>query len=227
MATIKNYRSAISAIHRGFPDGSSVLDNQPLKYLTHGMFTKRPPTRHLIPAWDLGQVLHMLTGPPFKPIGQATLLHMSIKLAFLLAVATSQRGSELQALSTATGHIRWEPGGVRFVPTVGFLTKNQTASFDPPDIFVPSIESESGVPSDKLWCPVRALKWYLSRTKHLRGDTQQLFIITTHPHRPAARDTIARWVVSTFKFVNPIWQMPADSHVQQRLRAHDVRAISA
>ena len=63
----------------------------------------------------------MLTGPPFESIGQATLLHMSIKLAFLLAVATSRRGSEVQALSTATGHIRWEPGGVRFAPTVGLV----------------------------------------------------------------------------------------------------------
>ena len=110
------------------------------------MFIEQPPTRHLIPTWDLGQVLQMLTGPPFEPIGQATLLHMSIKLVFLLAVATSRRGSELQALSTAKGHIRWEPGGVRFVPTVGFLTKNQTSSFDPPDIFVPSINPNQGSP---------------------------------------------------------------------------------
>ena len=151
---------------------------------------------------------------------------MSVKLVFLLAVATSRRGSELQALSIAKGHIRWETSGVRLVPAVGFLTKNQTSSFNPPDIFVPSIGSQSGVLSDKLWCPVRALKWYLSRTKHLRGDNQQLFVTTTRPHSPATRDTIARWVVSAVKFANPNWQAPADSHVRQKLRAHDVRAIS-
>ena len=44
---------------------------------------------------------------------------------------------------------------------------------------------------------------------------------------PAARDTLARWVVSAIKFANPNWQTPADGQVQQRLHAHDVRAISA
>ena len=90
VATVKNYRSAITAIHQGFPDGSTVSDSQPLKHLTRGMFTERPPVRRLIPTWDLGYVLQMLTEAPFEPIGQASLLHMTIKLAFLLAVATSR-----------------------------------------------------------------------------------------------------------------------------------------
>ena len=73
-ATVKNYRSAISAIHEGFPDGSSVPDNRAIGQLVKGMFVTRRPTRQLVPSWDLFRVLLTLSQPPFKPIGNATLL---------------------------------------------------------------------------------------------------------------------------------------------------------
>ena len=41
-----------------------------------------------------------------------------------------------------------------------------------------------------------ALKFYLSRTKPLRGKTTNLFITTQKPHGPASQDTITRWVRS-------------------------------
>ena len=127
--TVKNYRSAIAAIHPGFPDGSTVSDNGALSQLIKGMFVTRPPERKLVPSWDLFDVLSTLAGPPYEPMDCSTLLQLSVKLAFLLAVVTSRRRSELHALSVETGHIRWEPGGVRLVPTTGFLTKNQSSSF--------------------------------------------------------------------------------------------------
>ena len=221
-ATVKNYRSAISAIHEGFSDGSSVPDNRAIGQLVKGMFVTRPPTRQLVPSWDLFRVLSTLSQPPFEPIGNATLLQLSIKVVFLLAVATSRRRSELHSLSVAMGHIRWEPGGVRLVPVLGFLTKNQSESFMPPDIFVPDIKSFSAVADDKLWCPVRALKWYISRTASLRAGHKQLFITTTSPFRPASRDTIARWIVTAIRSVPGGW--PA---ANGPIRAHDVRGVSS
>ena len=108
-ATVKNYRSAIAAIHTGFSDGSTVSNNRAIGQLTRGMFVTRPPTRKLVPSWDLFSVLSTLAKPPFEPLGGATLLHLSIKVAFLVAVATSRRRSELHSLSVAAGHIRWGP----------------------------------------------------------------------------------------------------------------------
>ena len=149
----------------------------------------------------------------------STLLNLSIKVAFLLGVATSRRRSELHALSMETGHIRWEPDGVRLVPRAGFLVKNQSESFAPPDIFVPDIKSRSSVPEDRLWCPVRALKWYLSRTRSLRTSEAHLFITTSPPHGPASRDTISRWLLSAIR---------ADANVSPStlVRAHEVCVAS-
>ena len=82
-ATIKNYRSAISAIHVGFPDGSCVSDNRALSHLIKGMFVSR-----LISSWDLFQVLSALLKAPVEQLGSASLLHLSITVVFLLAAAT-------------------------------------------------------------------------------------------------------------------------------------------
>ena len=69
--------------------------------------------------------------------------------------------------------------------------------FPPPDIFFPSLTSFSGIQEDKLWCPVRILKFYIARTRQLRGDATQLFITTVHPHHPASVTTIASYTTCT------------------------------
>jgi hypothetical protein len=163
-------------------------------------------------------VLTTLKGLPYEPMASATLLQLSIKLTFLLAVATSRHRSELHSLTTEPGHIRWEPGGVRLIPATGFLTNNQSDTFLPPDIFVPDIKSHSSVRKDKLWCPVRALKWYVSRTEPLRNHLQ-LFVTSTPPHVPASRDTITRWLVTAIRSV-------AKVPTSERVNAHEIRATS-
>ena len=52
VTTIRNYRSAIAAIHQGFADGSSISSNDAIHHLFRGMFTQRPPVKRLIPSWD-------------------------------------------------------------------------------------------------------------------------------------------------------------------------------
>ena len=151
--------------------------------------------KQLIPSWDLSTVLHKLTKSPFEPAGSSSLHNLTIKTVFLLAAATARRRSKLHALSIETGHLRWEPGGVRLFPHIRFLTKNRSQSFSPPDIFVPSLTSFSSVREDKLWCPVRSLKFYKACTQALRGDSKQLFVTSIRPHRPVSLTTIARWIV--------------------------------
>ena len=66
------------------------------------------------------------------------------------------------------GFLRFDPGGVRLLPDPQFLAKNQSASFTPGEIFVPTMSSGSSISEDRKCCPVRALKWYLDRTKPVR-----------------------------------------------------------
>lgn len=57
ISTIRNYRSAIASIHKGFPDGSSLGSNESLLHLLRGMFNKRPPRKRLPPSWSINDVL--------------------------------------------------------------------------------------------------------------------------------------------------------------------------
>ena len=57
--TVKGYKSAILAIHRGLPNGMT-LRNDPdrsLYFLIEGMNNVRPPQRKIMPEWDLSTVL--------------------------------------------------------------------------------------------------------------------------------------------------------------------------
>ena len=127
ISTIKNYRSAIGAIHAGFPDRSTLGDNPILAQLVRGMSLARPVMRTLAPSWSINAVLEALVPPPpYEPMHEATLPDLTHKTLFLVAAASARRRSCLQALSMKPGHIRFEAHGVRLIPDPEFLPKNQT-----------------------------------------------------------------------------------------------------
>ena len=109
---------------------------------------------------------------------------------------------------------------MRLLPNPSYIAKNQTPSSGPVEIFLQPLAAHSSVTEDKVWCPVRALKFYWHRTKTKRSG-EQLFITTKEPFGPASRDTISRWVVEAIKAAGPDALAPnATPH------AHDTRGIS-
>ena len=135
------------------------------------------------------------------------------KTLFLVAAASARRRSCLHALTVKQDFLRLEPGGVRMLPDPQFLAKNQSASFTPGEIFLPTMSSGSSITEDKLYCPVRALKWYIERTKTIR-TSEGLFILPRRPFTHAAKATLSRWIVDLIK---PF------SKESETVRAHDVR----
>ena len=165
-------------------------------------------------------VLEALAKPLFEPLAEASLRDLTIKTVFLVAIASGQRRSALHAISTAPGHVRWERTGVRLIPNPLYIAKNQTASSAPVEVFIQPLSAPSSITEDKVWCPVRALKFYWHRTKAKRsGD--QLFIITKEPFSPSSRDTISKWIVAAIRAAGPTALTPGVS-----LRAHDTRSVS-
>ena len=123
-----------------------------------------------------------------------------------------------------------EPGGVLLIPHIGFLTKNQSPNFSPPDIFVPSLTCFSSIKEDKLWCPVRILKFYIDRTKGLRGDTTQLFITTVRPYHAASTICISRWIIEAISLTTtpgPAATQPPGSMPGPPSRAYGDQPASA
>ncbi|PIK62609.1 hypothetical protein BSL78_00505 [Apostichopus japonicus] len=91
VSTIKNYRSAIAAIHQGFPDGSTLGNNLDIAQLIKGMANRRPRVRRLAPSWGLSAVLHALAGPPYEPMANASLAALTKKTLFLIRGSVSKK----------------------------------------------------------------------------------------------------------------------------------------
>ena len=118
------------------------------------------------------------------------------------------------------GLLCWEASGVQLIPRPGFIAKNQSMTSCSVEIFLPSIFTLSSVEEDKVWCPVRALKWYFDLTLS-RRTSSSLFVATIAPHKGVATSTIAYWLVECIKMAG------ADDILADLVRAHDTRAISS
>ena len=221
LPTIRGYRSAIAAIHDGFTDGSRVSDSQELGRLLRSFFLRRPAAKPLAPSWSLPKVLEALARPPFEPLADASFHHLTVKTVLLVALASGHRRSSLHALTTAEGHIRFEPRGVRLRPEASFIAKNQTDVSGPVEIFLCKLSTFSSVSEDRVWCPVRALKYYLSSSGPLRSS-DKLFVTTQRPYSAASPQSISRWIVEGIKAAGPEALTSG-----REPRAHDTRSISS
>ena len=85
------------------------------------MSLERPRPSSSTPQWDMNVVLKFLSGHFFEPLAHAELKFLSLKAAFLLAVASTQRRSELHALSSDNGVFSADKAVLKVVP--GFLAK--------------------------------------------------------------------------------------------------------
>ena len=88
------------------------------------------------------------------------------------------------------------------------------------EIFLPAISSFSSVEADRVWCPVRALKWYLDRTKTKRSSPS-LFVSSIGPFKAISKASIARWLVECITLAGP------EALVSDRFWAHDTRSVSS
>ena len=61
------------------------------------MELQRPRLTPFLPQWDLGIVPEALSKPPYEPLREASLKHLTLKTVFLLAMASGGRRSKLQA----------------------------------------------------------------------------------------------------------------------------------
>ena len=158
---------------------SQVCADPAISELIRAMELKRPVTRSLTPKWDLACVLGSLTKAPYEPLNQASLQFLTWKTVFLLTMASSKRRSEIHALSIEDSHLRFDSsdGSVTLLCQPGFLAKNQLPSMASKPFKVPSLSRTCGnEDEDRLLCPVRSLKFYLSRVKSIRGSRKRLFI---------------------------------------------------
>ena len=111
-------------------------------------------------------MLQYLISPVFEPLSQAPFHALTLKTLFLLALATAKRVGELQALSSIVTFV----GGdacLSYIPQ--FVAKSESLTRSIPRSFLVKSLADfaAGLDDDLLLCPVRALRFYLHRTRSL------------------------------------------------------------
>ena len=129
----------------------------------------RPKSSRNLPKWNLSVVLNELTKAPFDPMKDTDLKHLTLKTGFLLALASGKRRSEIHAwVANKVSNLgQWET--VALFPSSDFSVSLVT-------IPVLTTIVDRQFKEDRTLCQVRALRYYLDRTKNLRGSRSLLFV---------------------------------------------------
>ena len=172
-----------------------------LKDIVQGASSEEARSPVRFPAWDLVPVLASLRLPPYEPIGICELKYLFFKTAFLIALASGRRCSEVHALHYSD--LATEPDGsisVRFLPE--FLAKNQPSGLPAPPILIkPLAPFLCDDDEDITLCPVRALKTYLKRSKFLRSPLKRRLFVSFREDvkKDISCATISRWLKTVIK----------------------------
>ena len=162
-------------------DGAPVGEHQLVCRLIKGIFHQRPPQRRVYQPWDVGKVLAVFSSwsspLDFKQLQRKT--------AFLIAMATARRPSELASLRCSPAFMSRSSAGVRFIPSA--LSKTDRHSHLGPPITISRLDSE-----DTSFCPVSSLDALLRMRQELGIRHDYVFCDFRHPHAKISSAAFAR-----------------------------------
>ena len=225
-STIEGYRTAI--VDTLGPTAHHIAHNADLHRLLSSFHRDCPKSSRNLPKWNLSVVLNELTKAPFEPMKDTDLKHLTLKTAFLLALASFGHSKIHAWFANKVSNLgQWE--NVALFPSSDFIAKNQlvregSQSVSP--VTIPALTTivDRQFKEDRTLCPVRALRYYLDRTKDLRGSRSLLFISFKKGHtsdiRPA---TLSSWLKQTILLCYKQADQQALDLVQ--VKAHDIRAF--
>ena len=186
-----------------------------------------PKERFEVPEWNLALVLQALLKAPFEPLHTASLKHLTYKTVFLVGMSSACRISELHALDARKIVHDADWLNVWLEPNSLFMAKTQKDRklSSTRQIKIPNLSQFVGPHEpDRLLCPVRALRYYLDRTKHMRAHKKCLFI-SLQPGRKSdiTKQSINIWFRNTIKLAYAL--SGEQDQKLGRVSAHAVRSL--
>ena len=131
-------------------------------FIYSSVYRDRPKSSRNLPKWNLS-VLNELTKALFEPIKDTDLKHLTLKTAFLIALASGKRRSKIHAwVANKVFNLgQWEK--VALFPSSDFIAKNQVAregSQSVSPVTIPALTTivDRQFKEDRTLCPVRALR---------------------------------------------------------------------
>ena len=94
-STIDGYRTALA--DKVGNNKINISKDENLTRLLYSFHRDKPKGRRGVPSWNLSLVLHQLTKAPFEPLWKASLKHLTFEIAFILALGSGKRRTEIHA----------------------------------------------------------------------------------------------------------------------------------
>jgi hypothetical protein len=229
--TVKARSTCIARHHHDFRDkigtDQSLLKLPIVTSFFRGALVEHPPVKDLAPAWDLPTVLIALSKPPFEPIEDISLKHLTIKTAFLVAMASAGRTAELKAFDRRPLYCtRSDRGVVLRVPQTFRPKVLRVSNIGRTMEFTPLISHEHPPnPEVEAVCVCRAINAYIQATDPLLQDNcSQLFVTFQKGKqgKAASKITIAAWLKQCIMVALGISNEP-----REKVKAHSTRKQSA
>lgn len=167
--SIKVHLAAITA-YRKSPTQESFFQMPVVKDFLEGLKKVYPPVRAPSPPWERNVVLTKLMGAPFEPIHRSSLQHLSWKVAFLVAITSARRVSEIQALCCKEPYTVFHLNRVVLRTHPSFLPKVISDFHINQEITLPTFFSNPSSPPERALHSLdlkRVLKFYLDKTKDI------------------------------------------------------------
>ena len=224
-ATLKVYTAAISLYHEPV-DGKTVGAHKSVSLFLRGAKRLCPTRAQPVAKWDIHIVLDSLCRSPYEPMQSADLKWISMKTAFLMAITSAKRVSELHAFSISQDCVNWLPDGtaVQLRPNISFLPKVLPQSYvNVPVTFAEFRPTTEQTSVKTELCPVRAIKIYIAATQGIR-KSQQFFVCYGSEKRGqcVSKQRLAHWITDV---IQEAYTM-AGKQLPSGVKAHSTRAVA-
>ena len=222
-STVKVCVAAITFFRGRIGDGSVFTHEFMSDYLT-GVKKLSSSAVERAQTWDASLVLRSLENPPFEPMASVDMKHVSVKLAVLLALTTASRGCELTAL-TVKGLVFSGDLKVTLFPDPSFVPKTVSVLSSRAPVVLHAFHPAPVSRKDKrlhLSCPVRAMRFYLQRTRSVRKSDRLLLTYGgRNPGSALSTQRLAHWLVDGITEAYTL-----QGAVAPKLRAHSTRGTA-
>ncbi len=155
---------------------------------------------------------------PFELLLLADIKWLSLKTAFLMAISSAKRVSELNALSVAPQCLQWGPedSKVTLWPNPAFLPKVLSSNYVNTPVILPAFHSGDLQMHHELF-PVRSLRVYVDRTAPWRTTDQILVCFSDRGKgSPVSKSRLAHWITkvitSSYASAHKVLPNPVKCH---------------
>lgn len=232
-ATLRSRRAAIASVLVN-SGKKNVTEDVAISNIIRGAENLQPRRSRFLPQWDIAVILNYIKRN-LRKNNELSFTLLTYKTAFLVALASGRRASEITNLSGLREEVSQEPNGtfcLKFLPE--FLAKNQKPSEEAPIIRIkPLSQKVDPNHEDVSLCPVKALKAYRIRSNRFRSTSQRSLFISVNPAYSSdiSRATFSRWLKTFIRMaylaLNREGQDSGECPDLQKARSHEIRAWAA